>query len=181
LLRFLARAAGEDVEKLDGRRAERNESVELVDVTDGVDHRLARQHLIGRRSGGRGRFEVRRFGFRRHEVRSPVPRMIAERQAAQQAPYDARVNETKSQWWLGGLFAVVACCIVAGVARRIPANRRRRFARLNATVLRELAAGTPAFQRVYSAESAAVSQLARHAFLCLRSVSFRRSSLRSCS
>ena len=47
LLRFLPRAAGEDVEVLDGRRAEGHEAIKLVDAADGVDHLLAGQHLIG--------------------------------------------------------------------------------------------------------------------------------------
>ncbi len=47
-LRFLARAAGEDVEVLDRGRAQRNEAVELIDATDGVHHLLPRQHLVGK-------------------------------------------------------------------------------------------------------------------------------------
>jgi hypothetical protein len=49
LLRFLAGAAGEDVEELDGGGGQRNEAVVFVDAADGVDHPLASQHLIGKK------------------------------------------------------------------------------------------------------------------------------------
>ena len=47
LLRFLSRAAGENVEVLDGRRRQRHEAIQLVHAADGVDHRLPREHLVG--------------------------------------------------------------------------------------------------------------------------------------
>src|SRR5258708_19032544 len=92
----------------------------------------------------------------------------SERQRAQQAPYDARVTETKSHWWLGALFVVVALLHLLPVWRveYLPTVDGASHV-YNATVLRELAAGTPGFQRAYAADLKPYPNWLGHAFLWL--------------
>lgn len=79
-----------------------------------------------------------------------------------------RVNETKGRWWLHALFLVVALLHLLPVWRveYLPTVDGASHV-YNATVLRELAAGTPAFQRVYAADLRPYPNWLGHAFLWL--------------
>ncbi len=78
------------------------------------------------------------------------------------------VNETKGRWWLGALFSIVALLHLLPVWRveYLPTVDGASHV-YNATVLRELAAGTPAFQRVYAADLRPYPNWLGHAFLGL--------------
>ncbi len=82
--------------------------------------------------------------------------------------YDGDVNETKGRWWLHALFVVVALLHLLPVWRveYLPTVDGASHV-YNATVLRELTAGTPAFQRVYAADLRPYPNWLGHAFLWL--------------
>lgn len=78
------------------------------------------------------------------------------------------VDETRRRWWLNALFTVVALLHLLPVWRveYLPTVDGASHV-YNATVLRELSAGTPAFRRVFSADLRPYPNWLGHAFLWL--------------